>query len=58
MDVRDLRLHEARFVRLTDTLNMRDLGGLPLVGGGTTVSGRLLRSDVPLRSFTSAINIL
>jgi protein-tyrosine phosphatase len=49
VDVLDLTLHEARFVQLTDTLNMRDLGGLPLVGGGTTVSGRLLRSDVPLR---------
>ena len=49
MDVLDLTLHDARFVQLTDTLNMRDLGGLPLAGGGTTQSGRLLRSDVPLR---------
>ena len=49
MDVFDLTLHDARFVRLADTLNMRDLGGLPLVGGGTTRTGRLLRSDAPLR---------
>jgi protein-tyrosine phosphatase len=45
----DLALHEARFVPLEATLNMRDLGGLPLARGGATRSGRLLRSDVPLR---------
>jgi protein-tyrosine phosphatase len=49
VDVLDRTRHDARFVQLGDTLNMRDLGGLPLVGGGTTRSGRLLRSDVPLR---------
>jgi protein-tyrosine phosphatase len=49
VNVLDLTPHEARFVRLEATLNMRDLGGLPLAGGGATRSGRLLRSDVPLR---------
>jgi protein-tyrosine phosphatase len=49
VDVLDLTRHDARFVPLTHTLNMRDLGGLPLVGGGTTRSGHLLRSDVPLQ---------
>lgn len=29
--------------------NLRDLGGLPIVGGGTTRYGRLLRSDSPHR---------
>jgi len=41
--------HAARFVPLPGTLNARDLGGLPLAGGGTTRHGQLLRSDVPLR---------
>jgi hypothetical protein len=32
----------------TDTLvNLRDLGGLPLRGGGITATGVLLRSDAP-----------
>jgi protein-tyrosine phosphatase len=39
--------HEARFLPLGGTLNLRDLGGLPLAGGGVTRSGRLLRSDAP-----------
>jgi protein tyrosine/serine phosphatase len=34
-----------RWVRLDGTTNMRDLGGLPTVDGGRTVSGRVLRSD-------------
>lgn len=41
------RLHDSRFVPLAGTLNTRDLGGLPLVGGGSTLPGRLLRSDCP-----------
>jgi len=41
--------HAARFVALAGTLNMRDLGGLPLVAGGTTRPGRLLRSDAPMQ---------
>jgi len=41
--------HDARFLPLTGLLNARDLGGLPLVGGGLTRHGRLLRSDAPLR---------
>jgi protein-tyrosine phosphatase len=40
--------HAARFLPLTGLLNARDLGGLPLVGGGLTRHGRLLRSDAPL----------
>src|SRR5690606_17040850 len=34
-----------RFLTLQGTLNTRDLGGLPLAGGGHTRHGRLLRSD-------------
>lgn len=34
-----------RWLPLQGTTNTRDLGGLPLVGGGTTVPGRVLRSD-------------
>jgi protein-tyrosine phosphatase len=34
-----------RWVRLDGTTNMRDLGGLPTSDGGTTVPGRILRSD-------------
>ncbi len=34
-----------RWVRLDGTTNTRDLGGLPTVDGGTTVPGRVLRSD-------------
>jgi protein-tyrosine phosphatase len=35
----------SRWVDLEGTANARDLGGLPLEGGGTTASGVLLRSD-------------
>ena len=34
-----------RWIPLAGTANTRDLGGLPLVGGGRTVPGRVLRSD-------------
>jgi protein-tyrosine phosphatase len=34
-----------RWVRLDGTTNTRDLGGLPTTDGGTTVPGRVLRSD-------------
>ena len=34
-----------RWLALQGTANTRDLGGLPLVGGGATVPGRVLRSD-------------
>ena len=34
-------------LRIEGALNVRDLGGLPLEGGGTTRSGRLIRSDSP-----------
>ena len=34
-----------RFLPLQGTLNTRDLGGMPLAGGGHTRQGRLLRSD-------------
>lgn len=40
--------HLDRFLPLRGTTNTRDLGGLPLVGGGTTESGRVWRSDAPL----------
>ena len=33
--------------RVEGLLNLRDLGGLPLEGGGVTLAGRLLRSDSP-----------
>ncbi|MEI4273127.1 tyrosine-protein phosphatase [Klenkia sp. LSe6-5] len=36
---------DARWIPLAGTANTRDLGGLPLVGGGRTVPGRVLRSD-------------
>ncbi|SCX45086.1 Protein tyrosine/serine phosphatase [Klenkia marina] len=36
---------DARWIPLAGTANTRDLGGLPLAGGGTTVPGRVLRSD-------------
>jgi len=39
---------EPRFVPLTGTMNTRDLGGLPLAGGGRTRSGVFYRSDVPM----------
>ena len=34
-----------RWLRLEGTTNTRDLGGLPTTDGGTTVPGRILRSD-------------
>jgi protein-tyrosine phosphatase len=34
-----------RWLRLDGTTNTRDLGGLPTVDGGTTLPGRILRSD-------------
>ena len=34
-----------RWLHLDGTTNTRDLGGLPTVDGGETVSGRILRSD-------------
>ena len=40
--------HADRFLTLRGTTNTRDLGGLPLIGGGTTASGRVWRSDAPL----------
>lgn len=36
---------DPRFLRLLGAGNVRDLGGLPLKRGGTTRSGRVLRSD-------------
>lgn len=41
--------HGGRFVPLAGTMNARDLGGLPLCGGGRTRVGHLYRSDAPLR---------
>lgn len=40
--------HAERFLRLNGTMNTRDLGGLPLVGGGHTRAGVFYRSDVPM----------
>ena len=40
--------HDDRFLQLRGTTNTRDLGGLPLSGGGATASGRVWRSDAPL----------
>ncbi|MFN2321711.1 MAG: tyrosine-protein phosphatase [Trueperaceae bacterium] len=40
--------HADRFLALRGTTNTRDLGGLPLIGGGSTVLGRVWRSDAPL----------
>ena len=34
-----------RWLHLDGTTNTRDLGGLPTTDGGTTVPGRILRSD-------------
>src|SRR3712207_316252 len=39
------RLRTDRWVRLDGTTNTRDLGGLPTADGGTTLRGRVLRSD-------------
>ena len=37
-----------RFLRWDGCLNVRDLGGLPLAGGGTTRFGSIVRSDQPV----------
>ena len=42
-----------RWIRLDGTTNTRDLGGLPTTDGGTTVPGRILRSD-NLQTLTEA----
>jgi len=34
-----------RWISLEGAVNVRDIGGLPLEGGGTTAAGRLLRGD-------------
>src|SRR3712207_1822381 len=39
------RLRTDRWLRLDGTTNTRDLGGLPTSDGGSTVPGRVLRSD-------------
>lgn len=41
-------VNDPRFLTLTGTLNTRDLGGLPVAGGGVTRSGVFYRSDVPM----------
>ena len=40
--------HADRFLPLRGTTNTRDLGGLPVAGGGTTATGRVWRSDAAL----------
>lgn len=50
--------HEERFPPLIGTLNTRDLGGLPLKGGGVTKSGVFLRSDVPMNLPASDLALL
>ena len=40
--------HDRRFVPLNGTMNTRDLGGLPVEGGGNTRAGVFYRSDVPM----------
>ncbi len=42
-----------RWIRLEGTTNTRDLGGLPTLDGGRTLSGRVLRSD-NLQTLTDA----
>ena len=37
--------HRPGWIELDGVDNMRDVGGLPTSGGGTVVSGRLIRSD-------------
>jgi protein-tyrosine phosphatase len=44
---------EPRWIELDGTVNTRDLGGLPLVGGGSTRAGVLIRSD-NLQALTEA----
>lgn len=50
--------HTNRFLPLVGTLNTRDLGGLPLIGGGTTLHGKLLRSDAPFELTETDIEML
>lgn len=38
-----------RFLTLSGAANIRDIGGLPIEGGGRTRRGRILRSDLILR---------
>src|SRR5579859_6837490 len=33
------------WINLDGAVNVRDLGGLPLTGGGTTAGGRLIQAD-------------
>ena len=47
-----------RFLPLAGTLNTRDLGGLPLTGGGRTRTGKLLRSDAPFELTDDDIRLL
>jgi len=44
---------DARWVRLDGAVNVRDLGGLPTAGGGTTALGRAYRAD-NLQALTQA----
>lgn len=50
--------HSHRFLPLAGTLNTRDLGGLPVSGGGYTLSGRLLRSDAPFELTDADLDLL
>ncbi|MDI2127507.1 tyrosine-protein phosphatase [Yinghuangia seranimata] len=40
-------MHEIAWLELPDQLNARDVGGLPVAGGGTTRSGVLMRCETP-----------
>lgn len=46
-------MHDERWLPLEGASNARDLGGLPLRGGGSTIAGRLLRTDT-LQELTEA----
>lgn len=46
-------IDEVRWVALDGAVNVRDLGGLPVSGGGTTAYGRVLRAD-NLQGLTAA----
>ena len=37
--------NQSRYIPLAGAANVRDLGGCPLPGGGTTAWGRFLRAD-------------
>jgi protein-tyrosine phosphatase len=45
-------------LRVEGLVNLRDLGGLPIEAGGTTRSGRLLRSDSPHQLAESGVRVL